>query len=224
MPPGSLIEARGLVKTYLRGERSLTVLRGVDLEVSGGDFVAVMGPSGSGKTTLLHILGCLDRPSAGHYRLAGRDVTELSDRALSRIRARDIGFVFQTFNLIPSLTLQENVALPFAYAGGGAFRERVRQAMAQVGLSERRDHRPAALSGGEMQRAAIARALAIGPRLILADEPTGNLDTDTTRDILDLFAYMHAGGATIIMVTHDRDVAAVARRRVLLTDGLLVRA
>jgi len=222
VPSGSLIEARGLVKSYRRAERSLPVLRGVDLSVSAGEFLAIMGPSGSGKSTLLHILGCLDSPSEGRYVLDGRDVTQLSDRALSRIRARHIGFVFQTFNLIPSLTLQENIALPFAYADlGDDFQARVQRSMAQVGLAERRDHLPSALSGGEMQRAAIARALAVGPKLILADEPTGNLDAGTTRDILNLFASMHAGGATIIVVTHDRDVAAAARRCILLTDGVL---
>ena len=222
MPDGSLIEARGLVKTYRRGEISVPVLRGVDLVVSRGEFVAIMGPSGSGKTTLLHILGCLDTPTAGRFLLDGLDVTSLSDRALSRIRARHIGFVFQTFNLISSLTVRENIALPFAYAT--CFQDgqdRVRRAMERVGLTGRRDHRPSALSGGEMQRAAIARALAVEPKLILADEPTGNLDHEATKDILRLLGDMHAGGATIIMVTHDREVAAIARRRLLLTDGRL---
>ncbi len=201
----------------------MSVLRGIDFTVEQGEFVAVMGPSGSGKTTLLHILGCLDTPSAGRYLLDGTDVTALSDPALSRIRACHIGFVFQTFNLIPSLTVRENIALPFVYAAPGDDAEkRVRRAMEWVGLGQRADHRPAALSGGELQRAAIARALAIRPKLILADEPTGNLDLETTRDILDLLVKMHADGATIIMVTHDGDVAACAQRRVLLTDGVLV--
>jgi ABC-type lipoprotein export system ATPase subunit len=222
MSSSCLIAVTGLIKTYRRGASATPVLRGIDFSVEHGEFVAVMGASGSGKTTLLHILGCLDSPTDGHYLLDGTDVTSLPDRALSRIRARHIGFVFQTFNLVPSLTVRENIALPFIYAApGGDFEERVRQSMEWVGLSHRADHRPAALSGGEMQRVAIARALAVKPKLILADEPTGNLDLETTRDILALFVRMHADGATVVVVTHDQDVAACARRRVLLTDGVL---
>lgn len=221
MPVPELIAASGIVKAYPAGPSTLTVLKGIDFTISRNEFLAVMGPSGSGKTTLLHILGCLDRPTAGRYLLDGTDVTTLSDKTLSRIRSRHIGFVFQTFNLIPSLTVRENIALPFAYAASGSSTHtgRVRRAMQQVGLDQRADHRPAALSGGEMQRVAIARALAVKPKLILADEPTGNLDLKTSRDILELFARMHADGATIVMVTHDRDVAASAQRRILLTDG-----
>jgi len=219
-----LIELKDIEKIYQRGSASVPVLRKIDLLVEKGDFVAVTGPSGSGKSTLLHIMGCLCLPTAGVYRLDGTDVSAASDRQLSRFRARHIGFVFQTFNLIPELNVSENAAIPFLYADTDRkkARTRVRQAVEQVGLSHRINHRPSELSGGEMQRVAIARALVMKPKLILADEPTGNLDSETGRDILELFVNLRAGGATIVMITHDREVASRARRIVSLRDGQII--
>jgi len=219
-----LIELKDIEKIYQRGSASVPVLRKIDLLVEKGDFVAVTGPSGSGKSTLLHIMGCLCLPTAGVYRLDGTDVSAASDRQLSRFRARHIGFVFQTFNLIPELNVSENAAIPFLYADTDRkkARTRVRQAVEQVGLSHRINHRPWELSGGEMQRVAIARALVMKPKLILADEPTGNLDSETGRDILELFVNLRAGGATIVMITHDREVASRARRIVSLRDGQII--
>lgn len=219
-----MIELKDIEKIYQRGSASVPVLRKIDLLVEKGDFVAVTGPSGSGKSTLLHIMGCLCLPTAGVYRLDGTDVSAASDRQLSRFRARHIGFVFQTFNLIPELNVSENAAIPFLYADTDRkkARTRVRQAVEQVGLSHRINHRPSELSGGEMQRVAIARALVMKPKLILADEPTGNLDSETGRDILELFVNLRAGGATIVMITHDREVASRARRIVSLRDGQII--
>lgn len=219
-----MIELKDIEKIYQRGSASVPVLRKIDLLVEKGDFVAVTGPSGSGKSTLLHIMGCLCLPTAGVYRLDGTDVSAASDRQLSRFRARHIGFVFQTFNLIPELNVSENAAIPFLYADTDRkkARTRVRQAVEQVGLSHRINHRPWELSGGEMQRVAIARALVMKPKLILADEPTGNLDSETGRDILELFVNLRAGGATIVMITHDREVASRARRIVSLRDGQII--
>jgi putative ABC transport system ATP-binding protein len=217
---GALVDARGLFKSF----RAVTALGGVDLLIERGDFVAVMGPSGSGKSTLLHIIGCLDRPTSGSYRFSGRDVSALSDVEVSRIRARRIGFVFQMCHLIPQLTVLENVEVPFAYRGDG---ERGRRAAAlraieQVGLIHRIGHRPAELSGGELQRTAIARAVAGEPALILADEPTGNLDSSTGRQIMELIASLHRKGAAVLLVTHDEAVAGYARRRLRLSDGRFV--
>ncbi len=219
-----LIAATGIEKKYRIGSAFIQVLSGIDFYVGKGEFVAVMGPSGSGKSTLLHILGCLDRPTSGSYRLDSEDVLNASDRVLSRIRANHIGFVFQTFNLVPALNLFENVELPFFYSSVETrmARQRTIDAVRQVGLEERMDHRPSELSGGEMQRVAIARALAIQPKLILADEPTGNLDSNTSLEILDLFRDLHSRGATIVMVTHDREVASCAQKRIILKDGKIV--
>jgi putative ABC transport system ATP-binding protein len=184
-----------------------------------------MGASGSGKSTLLNIIGCLDRPTAGSYRLDGMDVLESADDQLSRLRSQYLGFVFQTFNLIPNLTVAENVELPFLYRSDGenAIAERVHTAIAQVGLGDRVNHRPAELSGGEMQRVAIARALAIEPKLILADEPTGNLDSQNSREIMQLFKMLHNQGRTIVLVTHDRQIASFADSRVTISDGCIIR-
>ncbi|HLU48035.1 MAG TPA: ABC transporter ATP-binding protein [Planctomycetota bacterium] len=203
------------------GERLLSALRGVDLIVEHGELAAIVGPSGSGKSTLLNILGCLDRPSAGKYLLGGRDVTDLSERELARVRNREIGFVFQTFHLLPRSTALVNVELPLVYRGTPARerREAAREALASVGLADRMEHRPTELSGGQCQRVAIARALVTRPRLLLADEPTGALDTATTHEILELFAELHARGNTVILVTHEPEVAAVAKRVIHIRDG-----
>jgi len=222
--PDLLIQARSISKQYRLPQKTIPVLHDIDFSVARNEFVAIMGPSGSGKSTLLHILGCLDRPTAGTYRLDGVDVLGASDTVLSRIRSREIGFVFQTFNLVGTLTVYENVELPFVYsmAHGRDIKERVQQAVEQVGLADRIHHRPAELSGGEMQRAAIARALAMQPKLLLADEPTGNLDSGTSDEILKLFQRLHTLGVTLVMVTHDPAIAHWAQRRVTLQDGLLI--
>ncbi len=220
----TLIVLSGIVKDYRRGETLIPVLKGIDLAVKKGDFVSVTGPSGSGKSTLLHILGCLDRPGAGTYVLDGLNILEASDDDLSGLRAKHIGFVFQTFNLIHSLTVSENVGLPFLYSDVDAriAEQQVTAAVEQVGLKHRMNHKPSELSGGEMQRAAIARAVAVMPKMILADEPTGNLDFNTGREILALFRKFHNEGTTIILVTHDRDVAACADTHIVLKDGKIV--
>jgi putative ABC transport system ATP-binding protein len=219
-----IIDASGIFKTYRKQNISIPVLRNVDLCLEPGAFLGVMGVSGSGKSTLLNILGCLDRPTSGSYRLDGMDVLDASDDRLSHLRSRYIGFVFQTFNLIPTLTVAENVELPFLYqpANSDTVRDRVQTAVDQVGLAQRRDHRPTELSGGEMQRAAIARALAMDPKLILADEPTGNLDSQSSRDIMGIFKRLHGQGRTIIMVTHNPQIASMAESRITLNDGQIV--
>lgn len=219
-----LVAAERLTKVYPMGPARVEALRGVDLMVEQGEFVSIMGPSGSGKSTLLNILGCLDRPTSGTYHLAGEDVSRLPDRKLSRIRSTKIGFVFQTYNLIPQLSVRENVEVPFLYNGAddSTARSRTVEALERVGLAERMKHKPSELSGGEMQRVAIARALAIAPSIILADEPTGNLDSATGKEILKLFEELHAQGATIIMVTHNLEVARGTERVVRLRDGLAV--
>lgn len=219
-----MLEVRDLCKRYVLAGREVAVLDRLDLQVEAGEFVAIRGASGSGKSTLLHVLGCLDRPSAGEYRFAGQPMQTLDDDALSAFRANDVGFVFQSFHLLPELTARENVALPFLYRGGvaeagGDVEQAVSEALAQVGLSERAEHLPAQLSGGEMQRVAIARAVVKRPRLLLADEPTGNLDSATGREILDLLAGLNRGGTTLILVTHDASVANRAGRQLLLRDG-----
>lgn len=218
-----LISTSKICKLYQIGSSTLTVLDNVDFNLRRGEFVAVMGPSGSGKTTLLYILGCLERPSSGSYLLDDINIIDASDNELSRIRADRIGFIFQTFNLLPAMNIYENVEVPFLYRTFEAseIRDRIISSIAQVGLADRIKHRPSELSGGEMQRVAIARAICADPLLILADEPTGNLDSHTGTEILNIFNNLHKNGATIILVTHDRDVASVADRIIYLKDGRL---
>jgi putative ABC transport system ATP-binding protein len=217
----ALIEVEDVRKTHRMGEREVHALAGVSLSVERGDYLAVMGASGSGKTTLLHLIGCLDRPSSGSIRLDGTDVSQLDDDALSRLRSRRIGFVFQAFHLIPQLSVAENVELPLIYQGveGAQRAERARRMLASVGLAARGGHHPSELSGGECQRAAIARALVAEPDLLLADEPTGNLDSHTGDEIMEILAGLHASGVTIVLVTHDPAKAGRARRRIEMRDG-----
>jgi len=218
-----VLELRAIEKIYGLGDASLRVLKGIDLSIVEGEYVAIIGPSGSGKSTLLNLLGCLDRPTSGAYLLSGEDVAKFSDRELSRIRNIRIGFVFQSFHLISHLTVHENVELPLFYArmSRAARRERCREVLDRVGLSHRLDHVPAQLSGGERQRVAVARALSNDPALILADEPTGNLDSKTSAEIMELFHDLHTAGRTVVVITHDPEIAAAAPRRVLLRDGLI---
>ncbi len=205
------------------GSQALPVLKGIDLNIDRGEYVALMGPSGSGKSTLMNIIGCLDTPDAGMYILNEQPVKTLDDDALADIRNREIGFVFQQFNLLPRLSAWENVAVPLLYAGVGAKEReaRAREGLARVGLAERAHHRPNELSGGQSQRVAIARALINHPALILADEPTGNLDTKTSIEIMDLFSAIHASGNTVVLVTHEEDIAARTRRVVRIRDGVV---
>lgn len=223
MNPKPVVQLIGVTKDFELGSEVVQVLKGIDLTVCQGDFTAIMGASGSGKSTLLHILGCLERPSTGQYMLASRSVSCLTDRQLSRMRNTYVGFVFQEFNLLSEATVYENVELPFFYSGldPAMYRPRVLKAVDDVGLSHRLNHRPAALSGGERQRVAIARAVAVGPEFILADEPTGNLDSATSREILALFEHLHDQGATVMLVTHDREVAAAADNILTMSDGRL---
>jgi putative ABC transport system ATP-binding protein len=219
-----VIDLREARKTFQLGEIAVHALRGVTLSVERGDYVAIMGSSGSGKSTLMNILGCLDTPSSGSYRLDGLDVLSADEDELSDVRGRFIGFVFQSFNLVPRTRALANVELPLAYAGlpRAERRRRALRALAQVGLSDRVEHLPSELSGGQQQRVAIARALVTNPAMILADEPTGNLDTRSTHEVLGLFAHLHAQGRTIVLITHEHDVAARARRVITLSDGLVV--
>ena len=216
-----LVDLRGVTKAYVRGAREVVALREVTLAIEDGESVAVTGPSGSGKSTLLSIVGCLDRPTAGEYRLGGTAVADLGDEQLSRVRNRSIGFVFQAFHLIPQLTVAENVETPLLYAGTppGRWRTRALSCLERVGMLPRAEHRPSELSGGEAQRAAIARALVTEPRLLLADEPTGNLDTATGEEIARLLEALHRDGRTVVLVTHNDALAARAERRVRLRDG-----
>jgi putative ABC transport system ATP-binding protein len=220
-----IIRTEGLTKDYVLGAETVHAVQGVDLEIERGSFVAVMGPSGSGKSTFMNMIGCLDTPTAGRYWLNGQLVSELSDDQLARVRNREIGFVFQTFNLLPRATALHNVELPLIYAGVGA-RERKRRAAEKldlVGLADRMDHRPPEMSGGQRQRVAMARALVNDPALLLADEPTGNLDSVTGNEVMKQLADLNEQGQTIVLVTHEHDIAAYARRQVHLKDGLIER-
>ena len=216
-----VIALEDVTKTYRSGSLEVPALRGVTLRIDSGEYVAVMGPSGSGKSTLMNILGCLDVPSTGSYRLAGEDVSTMSEDQLADVRNRRIGFVFQQFNLLPSLPAWRNVEIPLMYAGVPRAERRAlaEQALDRVGLAERAAHRPGELSGGQQQRVAVARALVGRPNLILADEPTGNLDSVSSRDVLALLAELHAAGRTIVLITHEEEVAAAAGRMIRIRDG-----
>lgn len=224
----ALIETHALRKQFQLGDNRVVALAGIDISIARGDFVAVMGPSGSGKSTFMNMIGCLDSPSGGSYRLDGQDVAGLDDDARADLRNRLLGFVFQNFNLLPRTTALDNVALPLLYRRGAAMpmaqrRALAAQRLAEVGLSQRADHQPAQLSGGQQQRVAIARALVNNPALLLADEPTGALDSRTSVEIMALFQALNARGITIVVVTHEPDIAAYARRRLLFRDGRLVQ-
>ena len=216
-----MIHARDLRKTYHVGDQVVHALDGLDLDIHANEYVALMGPSGSGKSTLMNMLGCLDSPTSGTYILNDQDVSSLEDDALADIRNREIGFVFQTFNLLPRYTALENVALPMVYAGMGKAERmaRAEEVLHQVGLGDRMDHRPNELSGGQRQRVAVGRALVMKPSIILADEPTGNLDTATSQEVMELFGDIQKAGNTVILVTHEEDIAAYAHRTVRLRDG-----
>src|SRR5689334_19723945 len=219
-----MIEIEDLKKVYVMGDEEVSALAGANLSIARGEYVAVIGPSGSGKSTLMNILGGLDRPTSGSYRFEGEEVDEFSDNALADFRRRRIGFVFQSFQLLPRLTALQNVELPMVYGGvpGSERRARATELLERVGLGSRKGHRPTQLSGGQQQRVAIARSLANRPDLLLADEPTGSLDTHTSEEILKLFGELNADGLTLVIVTHDPDVAAEATRRVAFRDGLIV--
>jgi putative ABC transport system ATP-binding protein len=221
---GPVIQVRDVRKTYELGDIAVHALRGISVEIEHGEYVAIMGPSGSGKSTLMHIIGCLDTPTQGSYRLNGVDIRGVDEDDLSDLRNRYIGFVFQSFNLVPRTRALANVALPLQYAGlsRAERNERAMRALAWVGLTDRADHLPSELSGGQQQRAAVARALVMNPALILADEPTGNLDTHSTAEVLDVFEHLNRQGRTIVLITHEEDVAAHARRVIRLRDGRVV--
>jgi len=222
---GPVILTKGLTREYVLGAEVIKALRGVDLDIHRNEFVAVMGPSGSGKSTLMNVIGCLDTPTAGEYWLNAQRVSDLADADLARIRNKEIGFVFQTFNLLPRASALHNVELPLIYAGvpSRERRERAAAALDAVGLGDRKDHRPAELSGGQRQRVAVARALINHPSILLADEPTGNLDSKTGEEIMQLFEQLWERGQTIILVTHEHDIAAHARRQIHILDGLIDR-
>jgi putative ABC transport system ATP-binding protein len=217
----ALIETRDLWKTYVMGDEEIHALRGVSISIERGEYVAIMGPSGSGKSTLMNLIGCLDTPSKGSYLLNEKEVAAMNDDELARIRNEEIGFVFQTFNLLPRATALHNVELPLVYAGvpSKLRQERARQALEKVELTQRASHKPNELSGGQRQRVAIARALVNNPSILLADEPTGNLDSKTGTEIMGVFARLHEGGNTIIVVTHEPDIAAFAHRVISIRDG-----
>lgn len=224
MPKQAVITLEGIKKTYVNGKLTVPVLHGIDLSIYEGEFTSIMGPSGSGKSTFMNILGCLDRPTEGSYRLDGQEVAHLSDDELAYVRNKRIGFVFQSFNLLPKLTALDNVALPMVYAGVSKQerKERASQLLTELGLGTRLDHMPAELSGGQRQRVAIARALANDPAIIMADEPTGNLDSKASLDVMHIFTELYEQGRTIILVTHEPDIAEYAGRNVVLRDGLIV--
>jgi putative ABC transport system ATP-binding protein len=217
-----IIQAQSLVKKYRLGGSQVLALNGIDFQVEKGEIVAIIGSSGSGKSTLMHILGCLDRPDSGIYILAGEDVSELPSNRLAEIRNRHIGFVFQNFNLLPRLNALENVELPLLYAGAAEAKDRAREALEIVGLEDRTHHEPAQLSGGELQRVAVARAIVTDPAIILADEPTGNLDTKTGEEIMVIFEQLNGRGRTIIIVTHESTVANHCRRQIHIQDGRII--
>jgi putative ABC transport system ATP-binding protein len=219
----NIIRLEGITRNFQMGEELLKVLKGIDLSIERGEYVALMGPSGSGKSTLMNLIGCLDTPSGGRYFLDGVDVSQMNDNELAEVRNKKIGFIFQTFNLIPRLSTLENVALPLIYAGVGKSErlKRAEEVLSAVGLADRMGHKPNELSGGQRQRVAVARALVNRPSLLLADEPTGNLDTRTSYEIMALFEELHDQGNTIVLVTHEEDIAAYTHRIVRLRDGLM---
>jgi putative ABC transport system ATP-binding protein len=219
----NLIDIKNLKRDFQLGNEVINVLKGIDLQINRGEYVALMGPSGSGKSTLMNLLGCLDTPTSGMYILNSKDVSVMKDNELAEIRNKEIGFVFQTFNLLPRTTALDNVALPMVYAGYSKSERKVRatEVLKQVGLGDRMDHQPNQLSGGQRQRVAVARALVNKPSIILADEPTGNLDSKTSLEIMKLFGEIHANGNTVILVTHEEDIAAYAHRIIRLRDGLI---
>ena len=218
-----VIKIRGIIRDFPLGQEIVKVLKGIDLDIERGEYVALMGPSGSGKSTLMNLLGCLDTPTGGTYELNGKDVSNMSDDELAEIRNKEIGFVFQTFNLLPRTTALDNVALPMVYAGSSknARVERAEQVLTDVGLADRMDHKPNQLSGGQRQRVAVGRALVNKPSIILADEPTGNLDSKTSLEIMGLFDEIHKQGNTVIIVTHEEDIAEHAHRVIRLRDGVV---
>jgi putative ABC transport system ATP-binding protein len=218
-----LIKITNIKRDFVLGNEIVYVLKGIDLQINKGEYVALMGPSGSGKSTLMNLLGCLDTPTSGTYILNGKDVSQMQDDELAEIRNKEIGFVFQTFNLLPRTTALDNVALPMIYAGYSKSQrnERATEVLTQVNLADRMDHQPNQLSGGQRQRVAVARALVNKPSIILADEPTGNLDSKTSIEIMKLFGDIHASGNTVILVTHEEEIAAYANRIIRLRDGLI---
>lgn len=219
----NVIHIRNIVRNFQMGQETVYVLKGIDLDIKRGEYVAIMGPSGSGKSTLMNLLGCLDTPTSGQYILNGADVSKMSDDQLAEIRNKEIGFVFQTFNLLPRTTALENVALPMIYAGASKSERSARAAevLTSVGLADRMEHKPNELSGGQRQRVAVGRALVNKPSIILADEPTGNLDSKTSLEIMELFDEIHHAGNTVIVVTHEEDVAKRAKRVIRLRDGII---
>lgn len=219
----AIIDIKGITRDFPLGDETIHVLKGIDLTIKKGEYVALMGPSGSGKSTLMNILGCLDTPTSGSYVLNGKLVSEMHDDELAEIRNKEIGFVFQTFNLMPRTTALDNVALPMVYAGFSKTdrHERATEVLTQVGLADRMDHKPNQLSGGQRQRVAVGRALVNKPAMILADEPTGNLDSKTSIEIMNLFDEIHANGNTVILVTHEEDIAEHAHRIIRLRDGVI---
>jgi putative ABC transport system ATP-binding protein len=219
----SIIHLENIEKSYFMGNQAIPVLKGINLDIFKNEYVALMGPSGSGKSTLMNILGCLDSPTAGSYILNGKDVSKMPDNDLAEVRNKEIGFIFQQFNLLPRLTAAENVALPLVYAGIGKKErlERAREVLSQVGLADRSHHKPNELSGGQIQRVAIARALVNTPSIILADEPTGNLDSKTSAEVMEIFGKIQSAGNTVVLVTHEEDIAVYAKRVVRLRDGII---